>query len=89
MRLPNLGTPADLEKMTLDQLRPGQTGRITTVTGGPALVQRLYELGLLEGTELELIGRAPLGDPLEIRCGSARLSLRKSDAAGISVCPLG
>ena len=71
--------------MTLDTLLPGASGRIGAVNGEPALVQRLYELGLLEGEMVEVLAIAPLGDPLEIRCGGARLSLRKSEAAGVSL----
>lgn len=71
--------------MTLDHLTPGRSGRVTAIEGEPAVVQRLYELGLLEGEQIEMIATAPLGDPVEIRCGSARLSLRKSEAAGVRV----
>jgi ferrous iron transport protein A len=69
--------------MTLDGLLPGGRARVAALAGEPALVQRLYELGLLEGEVVEMLAIAPLGDPLEIRCGGARLSLRKSEAAGV------
>jgi ferrous iron transport protein A len=72
---------------TLDQLTPGQFATITNVAGEPALVQRLLELGLLEGEELEVLALAPLGDPIEIRCRDSRLSLRRREAAGIRVSP--
>ena len=67
---------------TLDQLRPGQEAEVLGVAGEPGLVQRLYELGLIEGEQVELIAVAPLGDPIEIRLGNSRLSLRKAEAAG-------
>jgi len=70
---------------TLDQLRPGQRGFVEAVQGHDALVQRLFEMGLLEGEEIEVIGFAPLGDPMEIRLGDYRLSLRRSEAARVSV----
>ena len=70
---------------SLDQLRPGQRGRIVTLEGGDALVQRLLEMGLLEGEEVEVVGFAPLGDPLEIRLGDYRLSLRRREAARVQV----
>lgn len=70
---------------TLDMLRPGDTAVIVSIEGNPALVQRLYELGLLEGESVEFLTRAPLGDPIEIRVGNTRLSLRKLDAAGVRV----
>lgn len=70
---------------TLAQLRPGQRGRIVALSGGDALVQRLMEMGMLEGDEVELLGVAPLGDPLEVRLGDSRLSLRRGDAARVEV----
>jgi ferrous iron transport protein A len=73
--------------LTLDQLRPGDRAEVTAVAGDPALVQRLGELGLFEGEEVEFLSVAPLGDPVEIRLGNARISLRKAEAAGVSVRP--
>ena len=49
----------------------------------PKTVQRLYEFGLLEGEQIEVVARAPLGDPIEIRVGNSRLSLRKAGARGL------
>ena len=72
---------------TLDQLRAGQRATVAGLRGGDALVQRLLEFGLLEGETVEVIGFAPLGDPMEIRLGNARLSLRRLEAAGIAVEP--
>lgn len=69
----------------LDQLRPGQRGRIRTLAGNDALVQRLMEMGLIEGEEIEVIALAPLGGPLEIRLGDSRLSLRRGEAARVQV----
>ena len=34
---------------------------------------------------VEVLALAPLGDPIEIRLGNSRLSLRKAEAAGIGV----
>jgi ferrous iron transport protein A len=72
----------------LSNLRPGARAMVLAVSGEPDLVQRLYEFGLFEGEEIEVLALAPLGDPIEIRLGNTRLSLRKSEAAGISVQPL-
>jgi ferrous iron transport protein A len=71
----------------LSELVPGQIAEITAIGGEPALVQRLYELGLLEGETVEFVAAAPLGDPIEIRLGNSRLTLRKADAAGVHVIP--
>lgn len=70
---------------TLDQSRAGERLRIERVDGPPELVQRLLEFGLLEGEIIEVVGYAPMGDPLEIHIGGTRLSLRKREAACIAV----
>jgi ferrous iron transport protein A len=70
---------------SLDHLNPGQRGRILALRGDSAVVGRLMEMGMLEGDEVELIAFAPLGDPLEVRLGDYRLSLRRSEAARVEV----
>jgi ferrous iron transport protein A len=45
-------------------------------------------MGLLEGEEIEVLGFAPFGDPMEIRLRDYRLSLRRAEAAGVTVQPL-
>jgi ferrous iron transport protein A len=70
---------------SLDQLRVGQRARIEAVQGSDALGQRLLEMGLLEGEEVEVVGFAPLGDPMEVRLRDSRLSLRRREAARITV----
>lgn len=72
----------------LDQLLVGARGRVTAVHGNPSLVQRVMELGVFEGEVVEVVGVAPLGDPLEVRVGATRLSLRRDEAAGIELEPL-
>jgi Fe2+ transport system protein FeoA len=66
-------------------LKPGQSARIIALEGRGPLVQRLYEMGLLEGAKVTLVRRAPLGDPLEIRILGYGLSLRSAEAAWIKV----
>ena len=69
----------------LDQLRVGQRARVERIEGDDALVQRLLEMGLLEGEEVEVIGFAPLGDPLELQLTDYRLCLRRREAARVTV----
>jgi ferrous iron transport protein A len=70
---------------SLDQLRVGQRGRVEAVAGDDAILQRLLEMGLLEGEEVEVLAFAPLGDPMEIRLRDYRLSLRRAEAARVLV----
>ena len=70
---------------SLSELRPGDRAEVVSIAGEPGLVQRLYEFGLFEGETVEFLATAPLGDPIEIRLGNTRLTLRKAEAAGVTV----
>lgn len=72
---------------TLDQLAAGERAVITSVDCPPTIARRLMELGVLPGTEVEVIRRAPLGDPMEIALRGVHLSVRKSEARHIDVTP--
>ena len=74
--------------MTLDQIPRGSVARILDVTGDDSLAIRLMEMGLIEGEEIELIGAAPLGDPLEFSVRGYRLSLRAVEAKRVIVEPV-
>jgi ferrous iron transport protein A len=72
---------------SLDQIGVGEWVRIVRIPGDDAIVHRLLEMGLTDGEEVQLIARAPLGDPLEILVRDFRLSLRRSEAARVEVLP--
>lgn len=69
----------------LADLPIGARARVSHVAGDGEVSVRLMEMGLTPGVELLLIGRAPLGDPLELELLGYRLSLRKAEAAGVEV----
>ena len=71
--------------MTLDQISRGVSARILNVNGDDTLAIRLMEMGLIEGEEIELLGAAPLGDPLEFSVRGYRLSLRANEARRVIV----
>ena len=68
---------------TLEQLAIGQRGVIRHIDCDRRTGCRLMEMGLLPGTPIEMVRRAPLGDPLEIRLRGYLLSLRKAEASRI------
>lgn len=69
----------------LSELKPGQTGRILRVAGEERLQHRLYDLGLLPQTEVTMVRKAPLGDPVELSLRGYSLSLRLSHAKQIQL----
>ncbi len=73
--------------MNLAQLGVGGRARVQSVLGTDEIANRLLEMGLTPGTELTVVGTAPLGDPLELEVRGYRLSIRRSEAARIQIDP--
>lgn len=55
------------------------------VAGNGSLRQRILDMGLTKGAEVEVRKVAPLGDPIEVTVRGYELSLRKKEAACIIV----
>ncbi|MCA9081336.1 MAG: ferrous iron transport protein A [Planctomycetaceae bacterium] len=70
---------------TLDTLSVGERAIVVDIVGHDSISSRLMEMGVLEGEEMELLGKAPLGDPLEFSLRGYRLSLRKQEAARVHI----
>lgn len=70
---------------TLAELAVGATATVASVADADEISIRLMEMGLVPGTELRVLGVAPLGDPLEIEVRGYRLSIRKSEAARVQL----
>jgi ferrous iron transport protein A len=71
--------------LKLSELPPGQSGVISFIpTGRPALT-RLREMGLVPGTKVTIVRRAPLGEPIEISVHGSRLAMRNHEAAFIEL----
>jgi len=73
------------QTVTLKDLKPGQKGRITKISGRSRAGRRLLDMGVTTGSVVEMERVAPLGDPIEIKVRGYHLSLRKDQAEGIRV----
>jgi ferrous iron transport protein A len=72
---------------SLAHLPRGGSGVVSNITGEPLLRRRLLEMGLTRGTRCELLRRAPLGDPIELRVRGYLLSLRAEQALCVRLEP--
>ena len=75
------------ETCTLNQLGIGCKGCVVSVGGDPELKRRLLEMGFCNGANVEVIRRAPLGDPIEFRLRGYCLSLRDEQAQYVQIVP--
>ncbi|OUO22290.1 ferrous iron transport protein B [Collinsella sp. An307] len=72
--------------MTLDELEIGKDAIVASVDcDDPSLRQHIFDMGLTPGIEVTMIKLAPMGDPMEIRLRGYELTLRRDDAARITV----
>lgn len=69
----------------LSQLGIGCGGHVVTVGGDRDLRRRLLEMGFCNGAKVEVVRRAPLGDPIEFRLRGYHLSLRSDQAQHVVV----
>ena len=73
------------ESCSLADLAPGSDATVVKVEHTGPIGRRLLDLGLLPGTPVKLLRRAPLGDPSVYELRGYRLCLRKVDAAKVRV----
>ncbi len=73
---------------TLRQAKPGESAVITKVGGEGAIRQHFLDMGLVPGTEAEVIKYAPMGDPVEIMIRGYSLTLRLEEADKIEIKPM-
>ena len=71
--------------MTINDLETGQSAIIDTVGGEGALRQHFLDMGMIPEMEVTLIKFAPMGDPIELRIHDYELTIRRDDAAQITV----
>ncbi len=74
--------------MRLNDLKPGESGRILAVGGEGALRQHFLDMGMIPGAEVTLVKLAPMGDPMELRIHGYELTLRLADAGNIVISPV-
>lgn len=67
----------------LSDIQKAKTVRVKNVIGIDTT--RILEMGITPGAEIEIIRKAPLGFPIEIKVRGYLLSLRESEAKCIEV----
>lgn len=73
---------------TLAEVQIGESVTVRKVGCQRSTAVRLMEMGLLPGTVVKVERRAPLGDPLQLSVDGYSLSIRKAEAALVSIEPV-
>ncbi len=85
--VPNCEHEGSPETCPLNQLGVGGCGNVVGVSGDGDIRRRLLEMGFCNGAEVEVVRRAPLGDPIEFRLRGYSLSLRDEQAKFVQITP--
>lgn len=75
----------DVSTGKLSQLPTGESALVRDMELAEDMKRRLYELGLIPGTRVRCLQRAPAGSPLIYEIRGAAIALRKSDAEHIRI----
>ena len=71
--------------VNLRQMQVDQQGKIAAVEALGEMNRRIRDMGLIPGTTVSIVGRAPLKDPVALRLSGVTISLRNSEADFIKV----
>lgn len=71
--------------MKLSEVKLGGLARLIDVTGSADFVQRMHEIGLVPGAEVQIDQKLPMQGPLVIKYMTTRLAIRRADAENILV----
>ncbi|MEA2051695.1 MAG: FeoA family protein [Euryarchaeota archaeon] len=69
----------------LSDLEPGDTCKVTHVGGSGGERRRMMDMGIVRGSRIEVVRKAPMGDPVEFLLRGYNLTLRKEEAEVIRV----
>ncbi|SHH94481.1 ferrous iron transport protein A [Clostridium collagenovorans DSM 3089] len=70
---------------SLEKLEVGNKVVVKNLDKDSAVRRRLLDMGITPGVTVEIIGKAPMGDPIEIMVRGYKLTLRKKEAQGILI----
>ena len=69
----------------LCDISPGEKAYVKELRAGGSMRRRLLDIGLVENTEVECLGRSPSGDPSAYLIRGAVIAIRSVDCATIIV----
>jgi len=73
--------------LRLDMMSAGESGEVVDVRGGPRMVRRLAEMGLVPGARLSVVGGWGGRGPVMVRLGGGKLGLGRGMARRVLVRP--
>lgn len=73
------------QHLCLNDIAPGQRAVVSALCSTGSMRRRLLDIGLVENTPVECLGRSPGGDPSAFLIRGAVIAIRSEDCADILV----
>lgn len=70
---------------SLNDINPGECAVVNTLLSTGSMRRRLLDIGLVENTDIECLGRSPGGDPTAFLIRGAVIAIRSEDCEKIIV----
>ncbi len=70
---------------TLNDIAPGGRAVVKALRASGSMRRRLLDIGLVENTDVECVGRSPGGDPSAFLIRGAVIAIRSEDLKDIAV----
>lgn len=75
------------EIYSLNDINPGEKAKVLQLLSTGSIRRRLLDIGLIENTEIECIGKSPSGDPTAFLIRGAVIAIRSEDLKNILIYP--
>lgn len=69
----------------LNNIKPGEHAVVTKLLSKGSMRRRLLDIGLIENTDVECLGRSPGGDPTAFLIRGAVIAIRSEDCSDILI----
>ncbi len=73
--------------ISLNDIKIGERAKVCRLLSTGSMRRRLLDIGLIENTEVECIGKSPSGDPRAYLIRGAVIAIRSEDCKNIAVRP--
>ncbi|MBQ2846932.1 MAG: ferrous iron transport protein A [Clostridia bacterium] len=71
--------------ISMDKIKPNEKATVRRIETCGSIRRRLMDIGLAENSQIECVGRSPMGDPSAYLICGAVVAIRKSDCSKIYV----
>lgn len=73
------------QSFSLNDMKPGEYAVVSQLKSTGSMRRRLLDIGLVENTEVECLGRSPGGDPTAFLIRGAVIAIRSEDCVNILI----